>query len=184
MGSPAASADVQPAGRRRFERRSQIAPEPAFQREPARSRAYSSYSRQASRSTITAWWSEPPSMRTFAGMGYGPAVRLVRVEERDAHALLGSGDDRDRDPDRRSFPEPGPEVGVERRVGADRADDLGRARRDGQPVDALVPRVRRREHGTAGRAGHPRAGRDREEPDRKGDDGERSHPGEENDLTF
>ena len=29
MGSPAASADVQPAGRSRLERRFQIAPEPA-----------------------------------------------------------------------------------------------------------------------------------------------------------
>ena len=35
IGSPAASADVQPAGRRRFERRLQVAPEPALQ-EPGR----------------------------------------------------------------------------------------------------------------------------------------------------
>ena len=38
IGRPAASADVQPAGRTLFERRLQIAPEPAVQRLPERRR--------------------------------------------------------------------------------------------------------------------------------------------------
>jgi len=38
MGSPAASADVHPAGRSLFERRFQIAPEPAVQLAPERRR--------------------------------------------------------------------------------------------------------------------------------------------------
>jgi hypothetical protein len=42
IGKPAASADVQPRGRRRVERSRQVAPEPAVQRPSARRSAKSS----------------------------------------------------------------------------------------------------------------------------------------------
>ena len=67
MGRPAASADVQPSGRSRFERRSHTAPEPAVHR-PSRNRVFHvSYSRQVRASTTMAWRSpsafHPPSIR-------------------------------------------------------------------------------------------------------------------------
>src|SRR5881394_228707 len=52
FGRPAASADVQPAGRTRFERRLQTAPAQACQRPPARCSPPSSYSRQADEQRI------------------------------------------------------------------------------------------------------------------------------------
>ena len=74
IGRPAASALVQPSGRRSFEDRSQIAPEPACQVPLADWRAAnSSYSLQPSRSTRSMWASEPSSISGKAGIGYGPA---------------------------------------------------------------------------------------------------------------
>ena len=54
-------------------------------------------------------------------------VRLVRVLERDAGLRLRAADDRDRDPDRPAFPEPGAEVGVHVVVDADRRRRSGRS---------------------------------------------------------
>jgi hypothetical protein len=78
-------------------------------------------------------------------------VRLARVLERDARALLRLPDDGDRDPDRAALPEPGAEVGVHVVVRPDRGDHRGGVRRDGQPVDPLVPGVGGGEDGAAGR---------------------------------
>ncbi len=62
IGSPAASAEVHVSGRSAFESRSQIAPLPASGSPPFQSAAYSSYSRQVPRCTISACRSEPPSI--------------------------------------------------------------------------------------------------------------------------
>ena len=67
---PAASALVQPAGRSAFERRSQVAPLPAYHCRSTWRAANSSYSRHSSRSTIRMWRSEPPSILGVAGIGY------------------------------------------------------------------------------------------------------------------
>ncbi len=85
--------------------------------------------------------------------GIRPAIALVGVLEPDANLGLPPPDDRDRDSDRRLLPEPGAEVGMQSLVRADRADDSVRVGGDRQAVDALVPRVRRREDGTPGRRG-------------------------------
>src|ERR1700694_2369954 len=79
------------------------------------------------------------------------AVGLIGVVERDACLGLPSTDNGDRDPDRRSVPETGAEVGVQARTGADRGDDLRRVAGNRQLVDALVPRVRPRKDGAARR---------------------------------
>jgi hypothetical protein len=55
-----------------FEESFQIAPEPACQRPPRRSRAKSSYSVHELLSTRIACRSPPPSIFTFEGIGYGP----------------------------------------------------------------------------------------------------------------
>src|SRR6476619_4880866 len=78
IGRPAASAEVQPAGRTLFDFRLQIAPEPARQEVPPLTgcASKSSYSLQASRSTTSTWRSpselRPPSIGAFFGIGYGP----------------------------------------------------------------------------------------------------------------
>ena len=73
MGRPAASADVQPAGRIAFDSMFQIAPEPASH---VGRRSKSSYRVQESRSTMIACRSPsasgPPSIATSGGIGYGP----------------------------------------------------------------------------------------------------------------
>src|SRR5262245_38211059 len=70
MGSPAASALVQPECRNRFVSRSQTAPEPARQRPPDFWAANSSYSLQLLLSSMRMWWSLPASRLTPDGMGY------------------------------------------------------------------------------------------------------------------
>src|SRR6266540_5233993 len=60
-------------------------------------------------------------------------------------------DDVERDPDLAAVVQARAEVGVEPDIGADRADDRVRVRRDGQRVDPLVPRVRLREDRAARR---------------------------------
>src|SRR5688500_11344920 len=78
MGSPAASAEVQPAGRTSLLFRLKTAPEPALQRLPPFSgyAANSSYSIQLSGSTIRTCRSpvalRPPSIGASGGIGYGP----------------------------------------------------------------------------------------------------------------
>src|SRR3954471_8358550 len=78
IGSPAASAEVQVFGRRWFERRLQIAPDPACQLLPPLRgwAAYSSYSLHFARSTTITCLSpsalRPPSIGAFGGIGYGP----------------------------------------------------------------------------------------------------------------
>ena len=86
-------------------------------------------------------------------------VGLVGILERDARPRLRGADDGDRDPDRPALVEPGAEVGVEVVVEPDRRDDPFGVSRDGQAIDALVPRVRGREDGTRGRLGKPRSRR-------------------------
>src|SRR4029453_14814825 len=72
IGSPAASAEVQPSGRSALERMFQIAPEPARQPVDVLRAANSSYKKQVSRSTIRMCRSLPPSILGRLGMGYGP----------------------------------------------------------------------------------------------------------------
>src|SRR5262249_5694764 len=76
MGRPAASAEVQPAGRSLLECKSKMAPEPAFQPRPWGYAENSSYNFQLSRSMTRTWRSPldlgPPSMGASFGMGYGP----------------------------------------------------------------------------------------------------------------
>ena len=78
IGSPAASADVQPAGRSAFELRSKIAPEPACHDAPPFNgcASYNSYSFHASTSTTSTCRSPsdlgPPSIGALGGIGYGP----------------------------------------------------------------------------------------------------------------
>ena len=89
---PAASADVQPAGRSRFERRLQIAPEPAVQPRAGRVRARTARRAcSASRSTISACRSpsepRPPSIATFARDRVRAAVALVGVVEAQARTF-------------------------------------------------------------------------------------------------
>jgi hypothetical protein len=72
MGSPAASAEVQPSGRSAFERRSKIAPDPADQPDAPFDAAYSSQSLHAPMSSIRRWRSPGaplPSIFGDAGMG-------------------------------------------------------------------------------------------------------------------
>jgi hypothetical protein len=72
MESPAASADVHPAGRRALESMAQIAPDPAVGAPPFQSASNSSYSVQVSLLTMMAWRSLPPSMVMSGPKGYGP----------------------------------------------------------------------------------------------------------------
>ncbi len=95
-------------------------------------------------------------MRTFAGIGIRPAIRLGRVVEGQPSLRLRPGNDRDRDADRVSFPEAGAEVGVHVLAGADRGHDLRRTLRHRQPVDALIPGIRGREDRAGGSAGQRR----------------------------
>ena len=73
IGSPAASADVQPAGRSLSDDRLHVAPDPAVQPRLVWRRSYSSYSRHVLLSTSSAWRSPvdrgPPSMWTLRGIG-------------------------------------------------------------------------------------------------------------------
>src|SRR5437667_1733151 len=81
IGSPAASAEVQPAGRMAFELRSQTAPEPAAGVWPLVKfcKLYSSKSLQLLELTTSAWRSlplgapGPPSINVFWSMGKPPA---------------------------------------------------------------------------------------------------------------
>src|SRR5579872_422168 len=76
--SPAASADVHPAGRSASDVRSKIAPEPAVHDAPAPTgfASYISYNFQSSASSTNTWRSPdalaPPSIDAFGGTGYGP----------------------------------------------------------------------------------------------------------------
>ena len=75
IGRPAASADVQVAGRRSFAfgpSRWKIAPLPAVGSPPFHSAAYSSYSVHVSRSIMFACRSDPPSTWMSGPNGYGP----------------------------------------------------------------------------------------------------------------
>src|SRR5271154_4397377 len=76
MGRPAASAEVQPAGRRASDWRLQMAPDPAVEPEAEYWASYSSYRVQLEESTMMAWRSPlafcPPSMGVSAPNGYGP----------------------------------------------------------------------------------------------------------------
>src|SRR5438132_4384751 len=76
MGSPAASADVHVAGRRPFDRRSNMAPDPARGAPLSQCASYSSYRVQLSRLSISAWRSPsaswPPSIGVVPSKGYGP----------------------------------------------------------------------------------------------------------------
>ena len=70
IGSPAASAEVHPAGRSLVERRFHVAPEPALHAPGRPSRSNSSYSRHAPLSHSSACRSPPPSTWTRLGIGY------------------------------------------------------------------------------------------------------------------
>src|SRR5688572_3334395 len=72
IGNPAASADVQPSGRSVFDVMFQIAPEPARQPVDVLRASYSSYRRQFDLSTTRMCLSEPFSILTPVGRGYGP----------------------------------------------------------------------------------------------------------------
>jgi len=76
IGKPAASADVQVAGRSAFDFRSKIAPESALQADDCGNARYSSYRMQLSTSTAMACLSPvespPPSIGAFRGIAYGP----------------------------------------------------------------------------------------------------------------
>src|SRR5215210_5756799 len=72
IGSPAASALVQPAGLSAFERRSQMAPEPPCHWPPDFEAWKISYRTQSSVSQDSRWASLPPSIFGLDGIGYGP----------------------------------------------------------------------------------------------------------------
>jgi hypothetical protein len=78
IGRPAASPEVQVSGRIAFDRRSQVAPDPAVHDEPpfCGYALKSSQSRHASRSTTSTCRSPdelgPPSIGASGGIGYGP----------------------------------------------------------------------------------------------------------------
>src|SRR5215211_6884715 len=106
-----------------------------------------------------------------------PAVALVGVVERDAHLALAALDDGDRDPDRSARPEARAEVGMDRLVEPDRADDGVGVRCDRQTVDALVPRIRLREdRATRRRRMTERLRSVAAEEEREGDDCDESGP--------
>ncbi len=83
----------------------------------------------------------PAFDRHAAGNGVRAAVGLARVLERDPRLGCAPADDGDRDPDRSALPQARAEVRVQASLGADRADDRGRVRRDREPVDAAVPGI-------------------------------------------
>ena len=97
MGRPAASALVQPAGRRWFESRFHTAPEPACQAPLLVLRAAnSSYSLQALLSMSSMCRSLPGSMRGLDGMGYltrsdSPGHRKVTVRRGVADETMFHG---------------------------------------------------------------------------------------------
>src|SRR3954454_21586418 len=68
----AASALVQPAGRRALDARSKTDPDPAVGLPPFQRAAYSWYNVHASWSTMIAWRSDPPSTWMSEPNGYGP----------------------------------------------------------------------------------------------------------------
>ena len=72
MGSPAASADVQPSGRSALDVRSQRAPEPAVHPPLPAEAANSSYSTHVPCWSASTWASLPASTGALSGMGYGP----------------------------------------------------------------------------------------------------------------
>ncbi len=98
------------------------------------------------------------------------AVGLVGVLERDAMEGRRSRHHVERDPDRTAVPLAGAEVGVDRCVEPDRGDQLGGVGGDGKLVDALVPRVVRREDRAMPRGGEAQRVRRRpgEEQEREG----------------
>ena len=90
--------------------------------------------------------SPPPSIFTFAGIGYGPLVALVGVVERDANLRLAASETTVTGiPIGAPSQSPEPKSACMPVARADRSDDRRRVARDRQRVDALVPRVGRRE---------------------------------------
>ena len=88
-----------------------------------------------------------------AGDWIADAIALVRVLEAHSGAGCLARDDVERDADLPAVVKTRAEVGVDARADADRPNHRRRVRRDRQPVDAKVPRVRGGEDRT------PRSGR-------------------------
>ena len=146
IGSPAASAEVQPSGRSRLEVRSNTAPEAAFQPRPLRRASYSSYSLQVA------------GRDEHVPVAAGLHRRVQRHRVRTRVALVGVGGEGDRYLvlTRRhlnvgdSVGRVGAEVRVQRRARPDRGDPGVGVRTERQLVDGLAPRVGPREQRAAG----------------------------------
>ena len=150
MDSPAASAEVHPAGRNALPRRSNTAPEPARHVPSAFGyAANSSYDRQFAWSYRRMCRSPvlfgPPSITGVGRDRIGHLVAFRPVLEAHLHARLAGRDRRDRDTDRPTIPEPGAEVRV---YGLGRPDARDVRRRlcvDREPGHRRVPDVVGRE---------------------------------------
>ena len=161
MGRPAASALVQPSGRRAFDRRSKYAPEPAAQPEPARRDGV-----QLPQLALGDVEHEQVGVRAAFNTRarrnrVWPRIRLVGVLERD-----GVGGSAGRDDVVGDAVAYGVEVGMERGVDPDGVDHRVRVRGNRQAGHIAVPHVGRREYvarrgrrrGRRGRCGRCRCG--------------------------
>ena len=190
IGSPAASAEVQPRGRRALLRRSHVAPDPAVHcSSPC---GTSRTSRRAGRCrgrrrprAGRRWTPHRPrsGCRCPAGSRPGRSPRRTRTAPAPWRA---TGDDRDRDAVRHGLlAVRRAEVGVQRATRRHLRQPLLAACRDRQPPDVAVPDVVGREH-RAGRPGqHPGRAAGRQGGDRQArqrDEGQ--GPGCSHDLSF
>ena len=156
MGRPAASAEVQPAGRRLVRAHAPDRSRPGAPAAPLwieRVELVEAARRAVDDQRVPVARGGAAALDLHvAGNGVRATIGFVGVLERDAAPGLTAPDDGDRDPDRSAIPEAGAEVCVEAGACSDRVDDLRGVRRDRTRVDSLVPGIRLREDRAARRA--------------------------------